>query len=73
MNVTSKDNQLKDRVLKHGLSVSLLVQLYSDTGQSTKAVELAKEIIITEPKVPSSLVTEIKNEMKIFLSHESPA
>ena len=66
MNVTSKDNQLKDWVLKHGLSVSLLVQLYRDTGQGTKAMELAKEIIITEPKVPSSLVTEIKNEMKNF-------
>ena len=50
----------------------LLVQLYRETNQTTKARRLAKEIMNAEPKVTSNEVAEIKHAMKKFLNNETP-
>lgn len=42
----------------------LMANLYLEIGQTEKALALAKVIIATEPKVPSSTVWEIKEEMQ---------
>ena len=46
----------------------LLVKLYQETNQLNRARNFAKEIISANPKVPSKLIDDWKNEMRIFIA-----
>jgi len=46
----------------------LLAKLYSETGQSEKAIDKAKEVINKEAKVESTAVEEIKLEMEQLIN-----
>ncbi|MDR1582757.1 MAG: O-antigen ligase family protein [Prevotellaceae bacterium] len=44
-----------------------LAELYKETGQDEKAVALARKIMDKEVKIPSAIVTSIKNKMRKLL------
>jgi O-antigen ligase len=44
-----------------------LLPLYFGTGQKRKAIELARSMLHTEPKVPSKIVDKIKYDVRGFL------
>ena len=46
----------------------LLVKLYLDTGQKIKARKLAREMVNMEVKIPSAIVSGIREEMKKILN-----
>ncbi len=48
----------------------LLAKLYAESGDSTKAFKLAKEILLFKNKVENSTSDSIKNEMKNLLQYE---
>jgi len=51
----------------------LLAKLYIREGDTVKAIETAKEILNTQVKVRSSIVTGIRKEMEDFISVQKPS
>lgn len=49
---------------------SLLAKLYFESGDSTKAYKIAKEVLLFKPKVESSLADSIKKDMTNILNYE---